>query len=69
MKKMFKAAENILMYCAGMMTGFAIMYAFMFLVMGIKVTYPWWPIELLIGSAVAVFGAYEFNKNSKKLED
>lgn len=69
MKKTFKMMENILMFGAGLMAGFAIMYAFMFLVMGITVTYPWWPIELFIGSAVAVFSAYELNKKSKELED
>jgi hypothetical protein len=69
MKKTFKVMESILMYSAGLMAGFAIMYAFEFLVMGITVTYPWWPIELLLGSAVAVFSAYELNKKSKELED
>lgn len=69
MKKTFKVMESILMYSAGLMAGFAIMYAFVFLVMGITVTYPWWPVELLLGSVIAVFSAYELNKKSKELKD
>lgn len=69
MKKIFKVMESILTFSAGLMAGFVIMYCICILIDGITVTYPWWPIELLIGSAVAVFSAYELNKKSKELED
>ena len=69
MKKVFKVIESILMFSAGLMTGFAIMYCVCVLIDGITMAYPWWPIELLLGTAVAVFSAYELDKKSKELED